>query len=509
MRHVESRGGKLVRGTTEATTEERAGDFVIRGALLHDGGGAAPVRGDLAVSGGRILAVGAGLDGRFDEVIDARGRALAPGFIDVHTHDDAAALSPGAMRPKLSQGVTCVVTGNCGISLAPGLPEELGAPVPPLDLLGGIDAYRFPRMADYIEAMQAGGPDLNVAPLVGHTVLRVRAMGTDLARPATPAEIDAMRADLAAALEAGAVGLSTGLAYPPARHASTEEIAALVADVAAAGRLWTTHMRDERTGVVSAVAETLDIARRTGARVLISHHKCCGQASFGLSRTTLEMIAAARREMAVDLDVYPYTASSTVLNPVFARDSSRVTVSWSDPHPEAEGRDLHDIAAEWGVGQMEALERLKPGGAIYHQMDEADLRRILAYGPSLVGSDGLPRDRRPHPRLWGTFPRVLGHYSRDEGLFPLETAIAKMTGQTAAVLGLRDRGRLAPGYAADLVLFDPGTVADAATYADPALPSLGIDRVWVGGRLAYCCGETVRTGAGDVLTADPPPSAAA
>ncbi len=488
---------------------ELAGDLLIRDVLLHRGDGAAPVRGDLAVAGGRIVALGEGLSGRFADVVEGRGRALAPGFIDVHTHDDAVALLPGAMRPKLSQGVTCVVTGNCGISLAPGLPVGLAAPVPPLDLLGGREAYAFPRMADYLAALAAAGPDLHVVPLVGHTVLRVRAMGTDLDRPATPAEIDVMRADLAEALEAGAVGLSTGLAYPPARHASTDEITALVADVAAAGRLWTTHMRDERSGVVSAVAETLDIARRTGARVLISHHKCCGEASFGLSRTTLEMIAAARREMAVDLDVYPYTASSTVLNPVFARDSSRVTVSWSDPHPEAEGRDLHDIAAEWGVSEMEALERLKPGGAIYHQMDEGDLRRILAFGPSLVGSDGLPRDRRPHPRLWGTFPRVLGHYARDEGLFPLETAIAKMTGQTAAVLGLTGRGRLAPGCAADLVLFDADTVSDAATYADPARPSIGIDRVWVGGGLAFAGGEMVPAGAGQVLSADPSPSAAA
>mgnify|MGYP006274792735 CR=1 FL=1 len=499
-----------VTGTEEFTaTGELSGDLLIRDVLLFDGAGGQPRHGDLGVAGGRIAAVGARLSGRFAEVVEGAGRALAPGFIDVHTHDDAVALARGAMRPKLSQGVTCVVTGNCGISLAPGLPDSLTAPVPPLDLLGGRDAFAYPRMADYLAALAEAGPDLHVVPLVGHTVLRVRAMGEDLGRPATSGEIDAMRADLADALAAGAAGLSTGLAYPPARHATTDEIAALVADVAAAGRLWTTHMRDERSGVVSAVAETLDIARRTGARVLISHHKCCGEGSFGLSRTTLEMIAAARREMPVDLDVYPYTASSTVLNPVFARDSSRVTVSWSDPHPEAEGRDLADIAAEWGMGEGEALERLKPGGAIYHQMDEADLRRILAFGPSLVGSDGLPRDRRPHPRLWGTFPRVLGHYARDEGLFPLETAIAKMTGQTAAVLGLTDRGRLAPGCAADLVLFDPVTVADAATYADPARPSLGIDRVWVDGRLAWADGEVQPTGAGQVLSADPPPSAAA
>lgn len=480
-----------------------AGEVLIRNAILYNGDASPPLQGDLAVRDGRILAIGAQLQGRFDQIIDATGLALAPGFIDVHTHDDAIALEPGAMLSKLSQGVTTVVTGNCGVSLAPGLPAGLSEQVPPLDLLGGCDAFTYPRFGDYLGALRAVGPDLNVVPLVGHTVLRVRAMGTDLDRPATAAEIAAMRSDLQDALAAGAVGLSTGLAYPPARFATSEEIITLVAEVARAGRLWTTHMRDERSGVVSAVAETLDIVRRTGARVLISHHKCCGDAAFGLSRTTLEMIAEARRTMAVDLDVYPYTASSTVLNPVFARDSHKVTVSWSDSHPEAAGRDLHDIAADWGMPEPEALERLKPGGAIYHQMDEADLRRILAFGPSLVGSDGLPRDRRPHPRLWGSFPRVLGHYARDEGLFPLETAIAKMTGQTADALHLQDRGRLVAGHVADLVLFDPATVADAANYTDPIRPSLGIDRVWVGGQLAYAGGAARSNGLGQTLSATP------
>ncbi|WP_111406086.1 N-acyl-D-amino-acid deacylase family protein, partial [Meridianimarinicoccus zhengii] len=486
------------------TVGDLVGDLLIRDVAIHDGDATPPVRGDLAVRDGRILAIGDRLSGRFVETVDGRGRALAPGFIDVHTHDDAIALTHGAMAPKLSQGVTCVVTGNCGISLAPGLPDGLAAPVPPLDLLGTAEAFAFPAFADYLAALRSTGPDLHVVPLVGHAVLRLRAMGPDLDRPATAAQIAAMRDDLAAALDAGAVGLSTGLAYPTARYAATDEIVALVGDVARAGRLWTTHMRDERSGVVSAVAETLDIARRTGARVLISHHKCCGEGAFGLSRTTLDMIAAARQDMPVDLDVYPYTASSTVLTEAFARDSRNVTISWSDPHPETEGRDLRDIAADWGVSERDALERLKPGGAIYHQMDEADLRRILAFGPSLVGSDGLPRDRRPHPRLWGSFPRVLGHYARDEALFPLETAIAKMTGRTADVLGLHGRGRLAPGLAADLVLFDPATVADAATYDHPVQPSHGIDRVWVGGRLAWAGGAAQAAGAGRVLSADPP-----
>ncbi|MDF2233382.1 D-aminoacylase [Albimonas sp. CAU 1670] len=475
--------------------------LLIRNALVYDGSGAAPMKADVAVEGGAIVGVGPDLPVRADEVRDAGGLALAPGFIDVHTHDDAVALEADGLHPKLSQGVTTVVTGNCGISLAPSPMAGREAPPPPLDLIGEAAAYRFPRFVDFLDALRAFTPGCNVVPLVGHHVLRARAMA-DLARPAADHEIEAMRADLAEALAAGAAGLSTGLAYPPARHATTDEIAALAADVAAAGRIWTTHMRDERLGVVSSVAETLDVARRSGVRTLISHHKCCGEAAFGLSATTLAMIETARKTMPIDLDLYPYTASSTVLIETFARDSRKVTVSWSDPHPEMAGRDLAEICAEWGVDQNEAIGRLRPGGAIYHQMDDGDLERILAYPPTLVGSDGLPRDKRPHPRLWGAFPRVLGHYARDKGVISLQTAIAKMTGQTAKTLHLADRGRIAPGCKADLVLFDPAAIHDAADYDHPVRPAEGIAGVWVNGVLAWAEGApTDAPRAGQVLAA--------
>ncbi|WP_238365380.1 N-acyl-D-amino-acid deacylase family protein [Mesobacterium pallidum] len=474
-------------------------DLLIRDATVHDGSGAPGRVLDVAVTGDRIVAIGPRLDIAVAEVIDAAGLVLAPGFIDVHTHDDIAVLTRAGSTPKVSQGVTTVVTGNCGISAAPSPLLRRDVPVPPLDLLGDAATFAYPRFADYLAAVSAAGPAVNVVPLVGHTALRARAMDS-LDRPATDEEIAAMRRDLVDALEAGAIGLSTGLAYPPAKATATAELIALVGDVAAAGALWTTHMRDERSGVVSAVAETIDIARRTGSRTLISHHKCCGEAAFGLSQTTLSMIAEARAELTLDLDVYPYTASSTVLIETFARDSRQVTVTWSDPHPEMNGRDLGDVSAEWGLSQTETIERLKPGGAIYHQMDDGDLDRILAFPPSLVGSDGLPRDRRPHPRLWGTFPRVLGHFSRDRGLIPLETAIAKMTGQTARVLGLTDRGLVQEGYYADLVLFDPGTVIDTASYDDPTARATGIHTVWVNGKPSWSDGAPADAGIGKLLT---------
>ncbi|MGR3805635.1 MAG: N-acyl-D-amino-acid deacylase family protein [Marinibacterium profundimaris] len=477
---------------------DRECDLLIRGALVFDGSGGAPAVMDVAVADGRIVATGEGLTLAAGEVLEAGGLALAPGFIDVHTHDDMAVFDRKTILPKISQGITTVVTGNCGISLGPTPLLTRDAPVPPLDLIATAEEYRFDSFGAFLDAMRAAQPAVNVVPLVGHTVFRARRVA-DLTGPASADEVAAMKADLGAALAQGAAGLSTGLAYPPAKAATTGEILSLVRDVAAAGKLWTTHMRDERSGVVSAVAETIDIARRSGARTLISHHKCCGQAAFGLSRTTLAMIEEARADIPLDIDVYPYTASSTVLIEAFARDSRKVTISWSDPHPEMAGRDLDEVAAEWGVDQAAAIERLRPGGAIYHQMDDGDLERILAWPPSLVGSDGLPRDRRPHPRLWGSFPLVLGHYARDKGVLSQAQAVAKMTGQTAKVLGLADRGRIATGCAGDLVLFDPAKICAVADYDNPQETSAGIARVYVNGQLTYVPDDGAGALAGQLL----------
>lgn len=467
-------------------------DRLFRQVKVVDGSGGDAFTADVAVAGERVAAVAERLDGEAGVVVEGRGRVLAPGFIDVHTHDDRAALDAATIFPKVSQGVTTVVVGNCGVSLAPTPVRVEGARkgevIAPINLLGKAEDFAFHRFADYRRRVDEKPGPVNVAALVGHMTLRARAM-EDLDRPATAAEIAAMRDDLAEALDAGALGLSTGLAYPPSRFAPTTEVVALARDVAAAGRLFTTHMRDEAAGVVASVAETIAIARESGARTLISHHKCCGEGNFGLSVTTLAMIAQARESLAIDLDVYPYTASSTVLLERVVSESSRVTVAWSDSHPEMAGRDLDAVAGEWGCDLMAAVARLRPGGAIYHQMDEPDLLRILAYPPSLVGSDGLPHDKRPHPRLWGTFPRVLGHFVRERGLLSLEQAVAKMTGRTAAVLGLKDRGLLREGCYADLVLFDPATVIDRASYDDPEQPAAGIDCVMVNGAVTYAGGE--------------------
>lgn len=456
-------------------------DLLIEGAQLIDGSGDERVRADVAIRGDRIVAVGdlKGMDAA--ATIDASGLVVAPGFIDAHTHDDRAVMSTPDMTPKLSQGVTTVVTGNCGISLAPLANRE---PVPPLNLLGGRDCFRYSSMSEYMAEVEASPPAINLAPLVGHTTLRAATMDT-LDRPASDEEIRRMGVLLDEALDAGCIGMSTGLAYAPAIAAPTDEIVALAAHLQLHGAVFTTHMRNEGDKVVESVEETLEIGRRAGVPVVISHHKCCGRENYGLVKKTLAIIRQARANQTVDLDVYPYTASSTVLIAKSVASSERVLITWSTPHPECAGRDFADIQAEWGVSVDEAIARLQPAGAIYYQMDEADLRRVLAFEDAMIGSDGLPHDEFPHPRLWGTFPRVLGHYSRDLGLFTLEQAVRRMTAVTARVFGLADRGVVRENAYADLVLLDPDTVIDNADFKSPKQPAAGIREVIVNGNPAW------------------------
>jgi len=454
-------------------------DIALRNATIVDGTGAARFAGDVAVTGDRIAAVGDLGAAAAARDIDCTGMILAPGFIDVHTHDDNALLRDGAMLPKLTQGVTTVVTGNCGISLAPLTPAA--PPVPPLDLLGDKDAFRYPDFAAYMARLDSAGLPVNAVPMVGHTTLRVAAMAA-LDRPASDREVAAMQALIRECIEAGAAGLSTGLFYPPARDAPKEEIVALLEALAGTGAVYTTHMRDEGDHVTDSLAESFETARTAGVPLVVSHHKCSGRENFGRSRETLALFDAARTRQDVALDAYPYAASSTVLLDDYLGKAERILIAWSEPYPDICGRYLDDIAAEWGCGEAEAFRRLKPGGAIYFIMDEADVRRILAYPYTMIGSDGLPHDRHPHPRLWGAFARVLGHYVREVGLMTLEQAVHKMTGLSAARFNLAGRGVVRAGAYADLVLFDAGRIAEGGTFEDPARPAAGIDMVLVNGR---------------------------
>jgi N-acyl-D-amino-acid deacylase len=457
-------------------------DSVIRNVVVIDGSGGEPYPASVAIAGDRIRAVGELNEYSAVSVLDGQGHALAPGFIDAHTHDDLCVIRSPQMLPKLSQGVTTVVVGNCGVSAAPvrllgGLPD-------PMSLLGEADQFCYPTFAAYVAAVQAARPAVNVASLVGHTALRNNHMDR-LDRTATDQEVEGMRAQLRESLDHGALGLSTGLAYLSAYSASTEEVRTLAEPLAQAGALYATHLRSEAAAVLEAMDEAFKIARYARVPVIISHLKCAGIDNWGRADEVLRSLESAGNDQSVGCDCYPYAASSSTLD--LRQVDSRLTImiTWSSPHPEMAGKTMADIALLWRVSQMEAAQRLLPAGAIYHSMAEDDMRAVLRHPGTMIGSDGLPNDPRPHPRLWGTFPRVLGHYSRDQGLFPLSEAVRKMTSLPAQRFSLPDRGLIREGSRADLVLFNPRTVQDRATFADPVRAAEGIEAVWVNGVLSY------------------------
>lgn len=478
-------------------------DVIIRNASIVDGTGADRFEGDLAIRGDRIARLGSLGTATAETVIDAAGLVVAPGFIDAHTHDDRLLLSDPDMAPKVSQGVTTVVGGNCGISLAP-MPRPIPDPVtPPLNLLDEDGKwYRFATFTDYVAELEAHPAATNCAMLVGHSTLRVATMD-DLTQPASPEQIAAMREMVVEALEAGAIGVSTGLAYAPAIGSPTEEVIEICEPLRERGGLYCTHMRDEGDMVVESLNETFRIGRDVGVPVVISHHKVVGAKNFGRSAETLKLIECQMATQEICLDCYPYAASSTILAPHLAANATRVTVTWSKSLPQFAGWDLTDIMEKLGGTREDVIQRLLPAGAVYYRMDEGDVERILAFDQTMIGSDGLPHDEKPHPRLWGTFPRVLGHYSRKRNLFSLETAIHKMTGLTARNFGLPDRGIIREGAFADLVILNPETVDEVATYDRPIAPSRGIETVLVNGKVIWSEGRPSGQRPGRVLRRKP------
>lgn len=471
-------------------------DILIRNAVIVDGSGEAGYEADLAISKGRIAAIGNLVDVDAEIVKQADGLVLAPGFIDVHTHDDLQVIRAPDMLPKISQGITTVIVGNCGISASPvtlagGLPD-------PMNLLGRPEDFTYGDFAGYAAAVNSAQPAVNVAALVGHTALRNNHMDR-LDRAASPDEIGLMRVQLRDALEQGALGLSSGLAYASAFSSTTDEVKSLAELLNEFGGVYTTHLRTEFDGILDALEEAFAIGGHANAPIIVSHLKCAGAGNWGRSGEVLNILEQAAQSHPVGCDCYPYSASSSTLDLRQVTSDFDIVITWSNPHPGQSGRKLADIAAEWQIDLHEAAQRLQPAGAVYHGMSEEDVRKILAHPLTMVGSDGLPVDPLPHPRLWGAFPRVLGHYSRALGLFSLAEAVRKMTRLSADRFGLADRGRVTVGAAADLVLFDPLQIMDTATFAQPQQLSEGIDSVWVNGVLTYTAKKMTGQRAGKFL----------
>lgn len=465
-------------------------DTLIRNVSVIDGSGTKPFDTDVYISKGTIKAVQkASTPPTHVEVFDGHGLCLCPGFIDVHAHDDIHVISHPSMLSKLSQGVTTVIVGNCGVSAAPFVLGDDQKLPEPINLLGDPEDFRYPTFSKYVEAVTNAYPTVNVAALVGHTSLRSNNM-EDLDRAATGKEIAAMKRQLRDALEQGALGLSTGLAYSNACQAPISEIQALVEELSGAGGVYTTHLRSEFDEILEAIDEALTVTNSAKVPLVISHLKCAGKNNWGRAQQVLKRLEQARKVQPVGWDCYPYTASSTVLDLKQVTDDFDIRITWSQPHAEARNKLLSDVAREWKMDIMDAARKLQPAGAVYHNMQEKDMHAFLLNPAAMIGSDGLPKDPHPHPRLWGTFPRVLAKFCREENTLSLPDAVHKMSQLPARRFGLNNRGQVHPGYAADLVLFDPEQVSDMADYKDSQKVSKGIEAVWVNGELSYKNGET-------------------
>jgi N-acyl-D-amino-acid deacylase len=522
-------------------------DVLVRGALVYDGSGAPPVQADVAVAGDRIEAVGRVLEAPGAQVMDLTGLALAPGFVDIHSHTDLVlAVDPGAPS-KIRQGVTTEVTGQDGDSIGPWREDEARETRERYASRYGVE-FDFDDLGGFFRWLERNAPGINLASMVGAGTVRAYVIGND-DRPATTDELERMAALVADAIHDGACGLSTGLEYVPGAFADLGELLALARPLRGTGLPYASHMRNEDDHLMGAIEEALNVGRGAGVPVQISHLKAQGQRNWWKAESVLRLLEAARADgLDVMYDRYPYVAYSTGLSsmfPVWARDGGtdrflqrlddpavaprieeavRAKVaqlgSWdavqvsSTSAPAlswAEGQRLGALAQARGAEPYALLLHLARedrgrSGMVGFGMSEENTTRFLAHPLGMVCSDGSAlavdgplSEGTPHPRNFGTFPRVLGHYCREQRAMPLATAIHKMTAQPARRLRLQGRGTIAPGAFADLVAFDPDTVADRATFAQPHQYPVGIPHVMVNGRFVLRDGEATGVRSGRVI----------
>jgi N-acyl-D-amino-acid deacylase len=482
-------------------------ELVIRNALIADGTGGPMTDGDVAICEGRILSAGDApvTAGPATVELDARGELVcSPGFIDVHTHDDAALIRHPGLEFKVGQGCTSLVIGNCGFS---------GFPATGVDDIESVAGGNWADLNGYRRAVDASGFACNAMALIGHNTIRGLTIGREDPRRATSAQIAAMRGHVRRAMEQGACGLSTGLIYQPGKWAPAEEIVELAAAAAQAGGIYASHIRDEGDFLLESVAEALRIGRESGCAVHISHHKAGGQHNWGKVAVSLATVDEANSAGAdVTLDFYPYTASSGPMAEYVTPET--VTQDWAErnqfatcpPFPEYSGRRVAAVAADEGMAIPDLVRKVfqAPGGrrtiSIGFSMSEDDLITNVRHPRMMVGSDGIPDlDGLPHPRLYGTFPRVFAQYVRGSQVVSLPEAVRRMTSLPADRFGLADRGRLTSGAFADLVVFDPVAFRDIGTYQDPKRAPEGLHWVVVNGRLTFDHGRHTGARAGCLL----------
>jgi N-acyl-D-amino-acid deacylase len=530
-----------------------AWSLLIRGGTVVDGSGSPARTADVAVEGERIAAVAPGLSGAADRVIEAAGRVVAPGFIDMHSHSDLFYFACPSAESKIRQGVTTEVVGMCSFSQAPLRPDQR-------DIVrgwaGGIGAsldLDWETFAQYLDALRAVRPSVNIAHFVGHGALRIAAMGFE-ARPAGSDDMKGMQRLLGEAMDAGAFGFSTGLVYAPSAYSDTAELIALAKSMSSRGGYYFSHIRGESSMLLDSINEAIRIGEEGGVAVQVSHVKASGKENWPKIDAALRLFETARaRGVDVLGDVYPYNAGSTKLDnmmPTWAHDggigkllerladrATRLRIveeclidgeRWGTvsqggigfdqvfiatcKRRELEGLNLAQIARQSGMAPAEVLmnllleEKCTVGMVSFSQSIE-NVSKVLAHPALMIGSDSIPlyegegdRPGKPHPRTYGTFPRVLGEYARERRLFSMETAVHKMTGMAATRLGLRERGVVQPGYFADLTVFDPATVKDESTYAEPHRYPTGIPYVLVNGAVVVDNGRMGAARPGRILS---------
>lgn len=520
--------------------------LLIRGGTIVDGSGEPPFRGDLLIREDKIAEIGQGLGPENVPVLNAEGKAVCPGFIDTHSHSDLRVLSEPSLLPKISQGITTEIYGQDGVSLAPLPSAYRGSWSKNISgLLGDMGpVWRGESVPDYLEAVRRAGPVNNVLYLVPHGNIRMQAMGLD-GRAASAEEISRMKEFLSENLDAGCPGMSTGLIYPPCAFAETGELEALCGVLAEKGKPLVVHQRSEAGQILDSMQELVRIARRTGVKVHISHFKLAGKNNWHLLDSLLGTLEGARREgLDFSVDLYPYTAGSTmfsailppwalsggtermleclqnaqtrekicdcILHPDGSWDNfvefaglENIYITDAARHPEAVGKNLIQIGGLYGCDPLEASLRLlleeqnKVGMVDFYGNEETLVRMMHCEGQNFC-TDGL-LGGTPHPRVYGAFPRVIARYVREKKVMSLEQAVHKMAEVPARRFDIAGRGSIQKGFFADLVVFDPLTIRDTATYLAPRSLSEGIEAVLVNGKICYRAGRGVTDRAGCVL----------